>query len=241
MEEEQVVDGSSTGVVSADSSAQPAHAPHRTRRAEVSFAILLALYAVLAVLAHYFAYFSWDLKTERAIQSIKLPGFEILMFWVSVLGSGWEPFGLVLMAGLALFAARRRVEALVCVIGSAAGSGVDTLLKEISGRPRPSEDLVHVLKHYERESFPSGHVFFYVEFFGFLFFLAYVLLKRGPLRSGVLVILGILISVVGISRVYLGAHWPSDVVGAYLAGGIWLILMIEVCRRIQARRQNGEA
>jgi undecaprenyl-diphosphatase len=50
-----------------------------------------------------------------------------------------------------------------------------------------------------------------------------------------------LISVVGISRVYLGAHWPSDVVGAYLAGGIWLMLMIEVYRRIQAKSQNGEA
>jgi undecaprenyl-diphosphatase len=241
MEEEQIVDGNSTGVGSADSGAQPARAARRTRRAEVSFAILLAVYAVLAVLAHYFAYFSWDLQAERAIQSIKLPGFETLMFLISALGSGWEPFGLVLMAGLALLMARRRVEALVCVIGSAAGSGVDTLLKEISGRPRPSEDLVHVLKHYNRESFPSGHVFFYVEFFGFLFFLAYVLLKRGPLRSGVLVILGILISVVGISRVYLGAHWPSDVVGAYLAGGIWLMLMIEVYRRIQAKSQNGEA
>ena len=244
MEEEQIVDGSPTGVASADSSVQPARAARRTLRAEISFAILLAIYAVLAVLAHYFAYFSWDLKTERAIQSIKLPGFEALMFLISALGSGWEPFGLVLMAGLALLMARRRVEALICTIGSDGGSAVDTLLKEISGRPRPSEDLVQVLRHYERESFPSGHVFFYVEFFGFLFFLAYVLLKRGPLRSSVLVILGTLISVVGISRIYLGAHWPSDVVGAYLAGGIWLMLMIEVYRRIQAKRQkrqNGEA
>ena len=103
-------------------------AVRRTLRAEISFAILLAIYAVLAVLAHYFAYFSWDLQAERAIQSIEVPGFETLMFLISALGSGWEPFGLVLMAGLALLMAHRRVEALVCVIGSAAGSGVDTLL-----------------------------------------------------------------------------------------------------------------
>src|SRR5262249_20078178 len=152
----------------------PRRAALRARRAEICFGVLLILYAVLAILANRYAYFAWDLKTERAIQSITTPGFESLMVFISALGGGWEPFALVLMGGLALFVARRRIEAVVCAVGTGIGSIIDTLLKELSGRPRPSPELVEVFKHYGRESFPSGHVFFYVEFFGFLFFLAYV-------------------------------------------------------------------
>jgi undecaprenyl-diphosphatase len=80
-------------------------------------------------------------------------------------------------------------------------------------------------------------VVFFVEFFGLLLFYAYVLLKRGPLRHASILICALLIALVGVSRVYLGAHWPSDVVGAYLAGGIWLMLLIEVYRRIQNKRR----
>jgi undecaprenyl-diphosphatase len=67
-----------------------------------------------------------------------------------------------------------------------------------------------------------------------LFFLSYVLLKPGLLRRGSLIVLALLIALVGISRVYLGAHWPSDVLGAYLAGGVWLMVMIEIYRRVKA-------
>jgi undecaprenyl-diphosphatase len=42
---------------------------------------------------------------------------------------------------------------------------------------------------------------------------------------------------IGLSRVFQGAHWPSDVVGAYLAGGVWLMLMIEVYRRAKLKQE----
>jgi undecaprenyl-diphosphatase len=157
------------------------------------------------------------------------------MIWVSVLGNGWVPTALVAVVSLGLILARLRVEGLICMIGVAAGAGINRLFKALVDRPRPNQPLVQVVFEVSHESFPSGHVCFFIEFFGFLFFVSFVLLRVGVLRRLMLSTLGLLIAVIGVSRVYLGAHWPSDVLGAYLAGGIWLMLMIETYRRLKEK------
>lgn len=199
------------------------------------FLATLSMYAVLGLLAHRYAYFEWDLALARSIQSISLPGFDTAMIALSLLGDGWIAWPLVIATGLAMIKAGLRVEGVMCMAGAASGSTANLLFKLLIGRPRPTEILVHVARVYRHESFPSGHVFFFVEFFGFLFFLTYVLLERGLWRLASLVVMGLLIALVGVSRVYLGAHWPSDVAGAYLAGGVWLMVMIAVYRRIKAK------
>ena len=200
--------------------------------------MMLCVYAALAVLANRYAYFAWDLALARSIQSISIPGFDKVMIGVSLLGNGWIAWPLVVASGVALIKTGLRAEGVVCMAGAGSGWFVNQLLKLLSGRPRPSGALVNVAGTFHFDSFPSGHVVFFVEYFGFLFFLAYVLLKQGPSRHTSLVTVGLLIALVGVSRVYLGAHWPSDVVGAYFAGGIWLMLMIEVYRRIKSKRRS---
>src|SRR6266404_682168 len=211
------------------------HAASRARWAETVFFLVLMIYGVLALLAHRYADFGWDVTLARGVQAVSLPGFDALMTAVSLLGNGWIACPVVIIIGLALIRTGLRAEGSVCMAGAAFGWLVNSLTKFLVGRQRPSDELVHIVKVYQSDSFPSGHVVFFVEFFGFLFFLAYVLLKPEPLRRASLILLGLLIVLVGVSRVYLGAHWPSEVAGAYLAGGIWLILMIEVYRRAKAR------
>jgi undecaprenyl-diphosphatase len=216
----------------------PPHAASRARWAAAIFFVVLIIYGAVAVLAHRYSYFNWDVTLARGIQAVSLPGFAALMTAVSLLGNGWIACPLVIVAGLALIRTGLRAQGVLCMSGVAAGWLVNSLTKLLIGRPRPSDELVHIVRAYQSDSFPSGHVVFFVDFFGFLFFLAYVLLKTGPLRRASLTVLGLLIVLVGISRVYLGAHWPSDVAGAYLAGGIILMLMIEVSRRITAKGRS---
>ena len=67
---------------------------------------------------------------------------------------------------------------------------------------------------------------FYLGFFGFIVFLAFSLLKPSVKRTLILVLFGSLIVLIGISRIYLGQHWASDVLGAYLLGSLTLIAAI---------------
>jgi membrane-associated phospholipid phosphatase len=119
------------------------------------------------------------------------------------------------------------ISALVTAVGSA---GFATLVKIIAHRPRPTEDLVRIVQRVGEFSFPSGHVVFYVAFYGFLLFLAFTLFKSGVWRFVSGLILGALIVLVGPSRVFLGAHWTSDVIGAYLLGSLCLVAAIYLYR-----------
>ena len=215
----------------------PRRAVARARWAEIVFVTALALYGALAVLAHAYAYFAWDVAINRAIRSVTLPGFDPLMVGLSWLGSGIMPTVLVVGTGMALYAARFRLEGIFCMIGVTLGSVINSLMKLAIARPRPGPDVIEVMRHYNHNSFPSGHVEFFVTFFGFLLFLNYVLLKHGPLRRACFVVFGLMIALIGVSRVYMGAHWPSDTIGAYLMGGLWLMLMIEAYRRMKTKQK----
>ncbi|HYV04136.1 MAG TPA: phosphatase PAP2 family protein [Blastocatellia bacterium] len=199
----------------------------RSRTAGALFISGFCAYAITAVLASHYEFFSGDLRVARAIQSLDMAWIRPLMTFVSALGSGWLAVALVVFAGVALVAVGRRTEGLVCMAGLGVGRSLTSLLKLLSARPRPSLEFLQVTGSFHELSFPSGHAVFFVEFFGFLFFLTYLLAKRGVARTFALVILATLILLVGVSRVYLGAHWPSDVLGGYLAGMLWLTVMIQ--------------
>ena len=107
-------------------------------------------------------------------------------------------------------------------------TGVNLLVKDLIQRPRPTPGLVNVFATLNSYSFPSGHVMFYLGFFGFIWFLAFSLLKPSLKRNFLLVIFGGLIVLIGVSRIYLGEHWASDVLGSYLLGSLTLVLIIQI-------------
>jgi undecaprenyl-diphosphatase len=208
----------------------------RLLRAEFAYAGGLAAFAVLALLAKANAYFAWDKTVANALQSIPLPGMETAMQVVSLMGNGVTSWVLVVATLAVFFAFRRRSEAFGLLLSAGGGPLVNRLVKHLVARPRPTMENVRVSGEWANESFPSGHVTFYVCFFGFLFFAAFALLPRGSwLRRVACGLAALPVLLVGLSRVYLGAHWPSDTLGAYLLSGLWLALSVEVYRRWKRR------
>jgi undecaprenyl-diphosphatase len=121
------------------------------------------------------------------------------------------------------------------VIGTLASRGVNSVVKEIIERPRPSPSLVHVESQPSSFSFPSGHAETVIVLFGFIFYLAAVHLKDARLRLGVQAACLWIILVTGVQRVYVGGHWPTDVLGGYYLGALMLAGLIALHRLVRAR------
>lgn len=204
----------------------------RLRRAEVFYAAGLSSFAVLALFAHFYAYFQWDITIQQLIRDVSLPGFAGFMSLVSILGNGLMPYILSALTILFFLFMKMRREAL-CILLSTAGSGIiNRSMKWLVARPRPAFEPGMAAMSFSGKSFPSGHVTFYICYFGFLFFVAYAHLpRRSIVRPLALLITALPILAIGFSRVYLFAHYPSDVLGSYLFGGLWLALALGVYRR----------
>ena len=205
-------------------------AARRLARAGTVYFLALAAFAILAVLARDVLYFRWDLWLETGLQQIRSPWVAAVFTAISLPGNFATPYVLTAVAVLTFWFFGKRSEAVGLAV-SAAGAGLlNRLMKTLIARPRPTSALVQVLDaDRSGASFPSGHVAFYVCFFGFLFFVAYTLLPRGSwMRRTALVLTAFPVVTVGLSRVYLGAHWPSDTVGAYLWSGVWLAIVLRM-------------
>jgi undecaprenyl-diphosphatase len=190
-------------------------------------------FGLLALLARTVLYFPIDLELTRAIQGLRNPGLERVLdavTWVGFPPQSNVVFGLVIVA---LFLLGRRLEALMTFVAAAGSAGLWYLLNPLVGRPRPSPELVDVAMQIPAGSFPSGHVLNLTAIFGFLIFLAILLVHRDLVRRVLQVLLAVPILTVGFARVADGAHWPSDVLGGYMAGGLWLALSIHLYRRGQ--------
>ena len=112
---------------------------------------------------------------------------------------------------------------------------INDALKIAINRPRPTPDLVTIYFTETGKSFPSGHAFFAILVLGMLTYLAITHMSKPGLRTMTLSVFLILLLWIGVSRIYLGAHWTSDVIGAYIVGGWFLVALIWLYQILKPR------
>jgi undecaprenyl-diphosphatase len=190
---------------------------------------LLALSIGLSYAAYKFPVFPFDQASYNELHEETRPLFSILMQAVSSLGNMPTPLVLTFIA-MAIFAIRRQWLEAIFMLIAASNVLLAFALKGLIRRDRPfpiAENATGIIQSINQYSYPSGHVFFFVVFFGFFAYLTW-LNFIGWARVIVIVTCAALIILIGPSRVFLGAHWTSDVIGSYIIGMIWLCILIFV-------------
>ena len=196
----------------------------RVRILIVVYVILFVLFGLLAGWVFYHPVIAIDVTVTREFQENQSPWLQYAMVAVSYMGNeSFLSLGLIILAIVLLWIVDLRLEAVMVAAVSTASSILNWLIKYIVGRPRPTSNLVDVIQQAGGQSFPSGHVMAYVAFWGLLFSFGIILFKGNHWwRTALLISSGLFVVLVGPSRIYLGDHWASDVLGAYLIGGLLL-------------------
>lgn len=145
-----------------------------------------------------------------------------IFIWITLLGESPTVLMFALVVSVLLWLSRKKWQIFTLWLTIIGGEGFTFILKLVFHRPRP----INAVFLEDSNSFPSGHATIAVAFYGFI---AYLLLRKNknkPYR--ILTISSILITGIGLSRLYLGVHYVSDVWAGYLAGLLWLIIGISI-------------
>jgi undecaprenyl-diphosphatase len=216
----------------------------RRRRLLVAIMMLLALLAFL-VLAHFAVgqngLTALDLQVSDQLRgnARESPHSKQVFHWITTCGNTDTLAILSLCVALLLTAQmiwRRRYQSLAAfwIIATMGVGLLNAELKDAFARPRPGNAPPQW-----GWSFPSGHSMGSFVVYGMLAYLIVLSVRQRAARNALVSALTLLVLAIGFSRVYLGAHWPSDVVGGFLAGTVWLTLCISGCEFTRRRPQRA--
>ena len=180
-----------------------------------------------------------DEQIRQAVHEAASPTLTGIMRAASRYGgpAGLIPVGLVLVLAFLIRGWRRGA---ILVLVTIAGAGLlDILLKLSFGRARPAPFFDYALPL--TASFPSGHALFAASFFGGLAVLVSHRVRHLLLRVIVWVVAIGIIALVGLSRIYLGVHYPSDVLAGYAAATVWVTAVAFGDRLASHRRKRRAA
>lgn len=163
---------------------------------------------------------SFDETVLQWLAQHRAPLLDEIMLEITSLGTGLVLIMIALIASLFLWLTRHRWSVYVLLFGIVGGKILNTLLKVIFERQRPS--VVEWVTQVHSASFPSGHAMSSMVVYGSIAYLVARLEPAPRLRRTIWATAAVLILAIGVSRMYLGVHYPSDVIAGFVAGFAWL-------------------
>ena len=186
--------------------------------------------------------FGWDVDITRWLQGFTLGEARFLRGWIFWMGIRGVAGAVMVVVFGTLWLKRQRLEAIFLGLISIPDL-FNILLREIIGRPRPTADLVDVLIGYggaQGDSFPSGHALHVILFYGFLMYLASLYIPNRPIVRAIWAFGTVYILVSGLWLIYDGRHWFTDVMGGYIYGAFYLLVLIAAYKWAGARVRRNQ-
>ncbi|MGE0354169.1 MAG: phosphatase PAP2 family protein [Gemmatimonadales bacterium] len=173
-----------------------------------------------------------DTDFALALHQTAGPGLQHAMQAVTMLGNGWTLAGMGIIVIAILLLRRRRSLATGMAVALAGAGLLNQALKDVFQRPRPA-----FAAGMDSWSFPSGHAMGSLVAWGMLAYLGTLVLPRRAARV-VVALLVLVVLLIGLSRLYLGVHYLSDILAGYAAGSVWLAMCISATEI--ARGEEGK-
>ncbi|MFE8697228.1 phosphatase PAP2 family protein [Cytobacillus sp. FJAT-53684] len=212
-----------------------------TEKSQHSIPFIIALISLLA-----FSFVAFIVSANKVVQFDSMvisfiQGFEnsaltLVMKFFTFIGDTNSVIVLTLLVIFFLYLVlKHRIELILFIVSIVGSALLNQLLKYSFQRARPD---LHRLIEIDNYSFPSGHA---MNAFTVYTITSFLLWWHIPTRAGrtILIIISVLmILAIGISRIYLGVHYPSDIIAGYFASGCWLGIVIWIFQRYQERRSR---
>ena len=178
----------------------------------------------------------WDTRVQDEVHEDTTRRTTQAMFALTRIGSPEVLTPAIPVIAALLWWRRLRHAAIVWLIATGGAGALVTALKLHFRRVRP--DLPWAFVHEPSFSFPSGHSVLAVVVYGMVIYIGMRRMGRGWQRAALVVVAGALVVGIGVSRIYLGVHYPSDVAAGYFVGAVWLGTVVGAdwyARRVSAR------
>lgn len=181
----------------------------------------------------------FDESALALVNRFASPALTSFMRGVTYLGSNEFLAVACACVVLAFVVTRRRREAAMLLLTMAGAAFLNFTLKLLSGRERPEPFFGTPLP--ESYSFPSGHALLSFCFYGMIAAVITARVEGAGRRASVWAATVLLVAFIGLSRVYLGVHYPSDVAAGYAAAFVWMVMVASAGRLMEARVKGANS
>lgn len=197
----------------------------RIKNIWIWFALFIAVFVLFSIIGSLYnnEIISIDVfMHDLVVNNLRSDGLTFIMLFIT---NFCNPIILILLSLVILLICKDKKMGLIIIINLLVSILLNIIFKGIIQRDRPLEDFLIIESGY---SFPSGHSMVSMAYYGLIIYFIYKKIKDKRVRNVLMILIGLLILAIGFSRIYLGVHFASDVIGGFLISIIYLVCAIKL-------------